>query len=161
MLAAHLSALMERNFRRGFRLLLVIACLASPALGQHDSVPFRRGPDHRILVSVLVDGKSMQFILDTGAKDTILSKLAVPPGERDALRLQEQVVGFRGMALISAAELRLGKHIWVNQPVHVTDLTAVSKSLGIPVEGILGMDVLSHFKSIRIRFDTLSIELER
>jgi len=141
--------------------LLPLILFASPASGQPDTVPFREGPDHRILVSVLVDGKARQFILDTGAKDTILSENAVPVGERAGLRLQEQIVGFRGMALIRAAELRLGKHVWVNQPVHVTDLTEVSKSLGVRVEGILGMDVLSQFKSIQIRFSSSTIEMEK
>jgi predicted aspartyl protease len=146
---------------RNLHVLWLLVLLASPVCGQHDTVPFHRGPDHRILVSVHVDGKAMQFILDTGAKDTILSKDAVPVEEGAPLRLQQQIVGFRGMALISAAELRLGNHIWVNQPVHVTDLTEVSKSLGIPVEGILGMDVLSQFKGIHIHFDNSTIELEK
>ena len=141
--------------------LLPLILFASPVSGRPDAVPFREGPDHRILVSVLVDGKARQFILDTGAKDTILSENAVPVGERAGLRLQEQIVGFRGMALIRAAELRLGKHVWVNQPVHVTDLTEVSKSLGVRVEGILGMDVLSQFKSIQIRFSSSTIEMEK
>jgi predicted aspartyl protease len=143
------------------RVLLPLILFALPASGQPDTVPFREGPDHQILVSVLVDGKALQFMLDTGAKDTIVSKNAVPVAERAGLRLQEQIVGFRGMALIRAAELRVGKHVWVNQPIHVTDLTEVSKSLGVRVEGILGMDVLSQFKSIHILFSTSTIVMEK
>ena len=148
------------NFRTLLLLGLAIYCL-SPAYGQLDAIRFRRGPDQRILVSVRVDGKAMQFVMDTGAKDTIVSRSALPAQERSGLRLQEQIVGFRGMARISAAELRLGRHVWVNQPIHVTDLTEVSRSLGVQVDGILGMDVLSQFKGIRIHFDTSTIELEK
>ena len=147
--------------RKILRVLWLLILIALPVRSQPDTVPFHKGPDHRILVSVLVDGKARQFILDTGAKDTILSENAVPAGERAGLRLQEQIVGFRGMAIIRAAELRLGKHVWVSQPVHVTDLTEVSKSLGVRVEGILGMDVLSQFKSIQIRFNSSTIEMEK
>jgi len=37
----------------------------------------------------------------------------------------------------------------------------VSKSLGVRVEGILGMDVLSQFKSIQIRFSSSTIGMEK
>jgi len=147
--------------RKILRVLWLLILFVLPVHSQPDTVPFQKGPDRRILVSVQVNGKPLQFILDTGAKDTILSKNAVPVEERAPLRLQEQTVGFRGMAVISAAELRLGNHIWVNQPVHVTDLTEVNRALGVSAQGILGMDVLSRFKSIRIHFDTATIELEK
>jgi Aspartyl protease len=150
-----------------FGLVLLSSC-ASENVSQSKFTPAaiamnkeagRGGP---LIVSInLIDGGSFPFVLDTGCALTCLDKSLEP---HLGLRIGKLNMSLEGEKytgkLYQAPRLYLGDTLLVKTTpyVGIFDCSKISSELGVPVMGILGMDVLRHyciqldFAANRIRF---------
>ena len=86
----------------------------------------------------------LSFVADTGADPTVLDRRAA---QKLGLRAfnSGQVVGLAGVARGESAilpELRLGPVRATNLKVLVSDLSFLEKALHVPIDGMIGIDVL-------------------
>jgi hypothetical protein len=137
--------------------ILLLIFLTGWAAALPVQVPFRfyRG---MILVDATLDGSSrpMQFILDSGAGETVLAKraatelgLTLTAGERI-----RTVHGVENASRAESTHIRLGDSgsaLRFSPNPLVVDLDAESRTLGTAVDGLLGADFF-HGRSIRIDF---------
>jgi len=97
------------------------------------------------IVPVFVNGQGpFRFVLDTAASKTIIDRelaerLGLPEGP-EAMALGAG--GIMPVRLTCLEELRLGELSLRDLEVGIADLSAFREVLDIPVEGILGSDVL-------------------
>ena len=147
---------------------LLSAGLVAPAMGE---APVAQAPavdlmkmnrDARckqVLVTCLINGTPMRMMLDTGATHTVLhteSAARVP----NAQWIDTSHIQFKGNSAqrpkLLRATLLTGPAESPGHPVMVMNLGAVRSMMAEPVDGILGMDILSH---IPFTFDLKSGEL--
>jgi hypothetical protein len=123
-------------------------------------LPFRT-VQSMILVEGKVNGKSVTFLLDTGATRTIVSAKAYGDvGYR--LRLAQragQQPGFVGESISLPVNLELERHTWLARRVSVMNFDGLSSVLGADFDGLLGEDVLREFRSVHIDYRTHQIDL--
>mgnify|MGYP000052908334 CR=1 FL=1 len=114
------------------------------------------------IVPVLVNGQGpFRFVLDTAASKTLIDRELA-----ERLRLPESheamALGAGGLVpvrLTRVGELRLGELSLRDLEIGITDLSAFREVLNVPVEGILGSDVLEgSIITIDYRRRLLSIE---
>lgn len=106
-----------------------------------------------ILVPVrLNNSDTLHFILDTGVSTTILTDPHVPAARQLKSVRRVQISGAgegNGLAASVAlgATLRMGEMTGYNQTIVVLDhdALALSEYVGVPVHGIFGYDIFSHF----------------
>ncbi|MGB8770878.1 MAG: aspartyl protease family protein [Candidatus Korobacteraceae bacterium] len=106
---------------------------------------FRFG--HILLIPTLVDkSESMLFMIDTGAFTNILSTRAAREVTQVRSDPHTQVKGLSGTVSnvyrADKATLEFGHYSQENQDIVTLDLSAVSKSTGTEVSGILGFEML-------------------
>ena len=106
---------------------------------------FRFG--HILLIPTLVDGsKSMLFMIDTGAFTNVLSTRAAREVTKVRSDSRMQVRGLSGAVnnvyRADKATLQFGHYSQENQDIVTLDLSAISKSTGTEVSGILGFELL-------------------
>ena len=113
----------------------------------------------QVLVTSLINGTPMRMMLDTGATHTVLhteSAARVP----NAQWIDTSHIQFKGNSAqrpkLLRATLLAGPAESPGHPVMVMNLGAVRSMMAEPVDGILGMDLLSH---IPFTFDLKSGEL--
>lgn len=118
------------------------------AAGAHEAtVPAQVYAAH-IFVPVRVNGgEATWFVLDTGARETVISK---PVAEKAGLAFQWQngSKGRVGLTAVSTAKNVLLDISGLEIPtgrVAVLDLSFMQQTLGRSVDGLLGYDVISHF----------------
>jgi Aspartyl protease len=105
-----------------------------------------------MLIKVEVNGKPAVMVLDTGSNETIVSSRLVSVKQ---LSSKEPVViakgsGYSGNGMFATAFLSIGPVHPKNCQILVVDLSALSKSLGQEVDGILGMSVLKEFEVVSV-----------
>jgi predicted aspartyl protease len=105
-----------------------------------------------MLIKVEINGKPAAMVLDTGSNETIVSPRLVSIKQ---LSSKEEVVmargsGYSGTGVIATAFLRIGPVHPKNCQILVVDLSALSKTLGQEVDGILGMSVLKEFEIVSV-----------
>lgn len=106
-----------------------------------------------ILVPVrLNNSDTLHFILDTGVSTTILTDPHVPAARQLKTVRRVQISGAGEGASLAAsvalgATIRMGDMTGYNQTVVVLDhdALALSEYVGVPVHGIFGYDIFSHF----------------
>jgi len=114
------------------------------------------------IVQVLVNGQGpFRFVLDTAASKTIIDRGLAErlglPGGPEAMALGAG--GLMPVRLARLEELRLGGLTLRDLEVGVADLSAFREVLDVPVEGVLGSDVLEGLViTIDYRRKRLSIE---
>ena len=101
------------------------------------------------LVPVSIDGRGpFEFILDTGAGTTLLSKALATELEIKITGSKEgQTAG--GKVAVSLAEVRsiaVGEAKIENLPVAITDLSAIGQTVGAKIDGDLGYNFLKNFR---------------
>jgi Aspartyl protease/Tetratricopeptide repeat len=106
---------------------------------------FRFG--HILLIPTLVDGSSpMLFMIDTGSFTNILSTRAAREVTKVRADSRMQVRGLSGAVnnvyRADKATLQFGHYSQENQDTVTLDLSAISKSTGTEVSGILGFELL-------------------
>jgi predicted aspartyl protease len=106
---------------------------------------FRFG--HILLIPTLVDGSGpMLFMIDTGSFTNILSTRAAREVTKVRADSHMQVKGMGGTVAnvyrADKATLEFGHYSQENQDIVTLDLSAISKSTGTEVSGILGFEML-------------------
>lgn len=148
--------------------MLLLAGMVAPAMGE---APVAQAPavdlmkmnqDARckqVLVTCLINGAPMRMMLDTGATHTVLhteSAAKVP----NAQWIDTSHIQFNGNSeqrpKIMLGSLHAGPAESPIHPFMVMNLGAVRSMMAEPVDGILGMDMLSH---IPFTFDLKSGDL--
>jgi len=115
------------------------------------------------IVRVFVNGQGpFRFVLDTAASKTIIDRelaesLGLPEGP-EAMALGAG--GLMPVRLTHLEELRLGDLSLRDLEVGVADLSAFREVLDVPVEGVLGSDVLEGLV-ITIDYRRKRLSLER
>lgn len=107
---------------------------------------------------IQLDGvsKPLNFIMDTGATISVVSKALVEREEmtRYAQTSRLTVYGAAGVAadvpMLLLPRLLLGSHVRPNVPAAVLDMEALNETSGFEQTGIVGGNVLRHF---RVTFD--------
>lgn len=157
-------------------LFLLTAVLAAPGLASAKNCrlkpdrPCDGEPPQRIPLRiyrdffVVAEGRfgdasaSQNFILDTGTRPSIINASLVKH-----LGLVTSPLMFRAFGKVIEAraavipEIELGPIRSVSLPVQVQDLSWFERDLGIPIAGILGLDVLS-MSSFRLDYDKSELE---
>lgn len=132
-------------------------CHAAPKTG---SVPFRQVKS-MILVDAEVNGHHAVLLLDTGATYSVISSQLIGATVKlDALAPSRGGAGSDGDAVSSNAKIVVGANLWFRQPVFVMNLDAVSKRLGVRVDGLLGQDLLRGFQTVTIDYKNHTLTLE-
>jgi predicted aspartyl protease len=105
-----------------------------------------------MLIRVEVNGKPAVMVLDTGSNETIVSPRLVivkQLSSKDAVAMAKGS-GYSGTGVIATAFLSIGPLNPKNCQILVVDLSALSKTLGQEVDGILGMSVLKEFEIVSV-----------
>jgi predicted aspartyl protease len=105
-----------------------------------------------MLIKVEVNGKPAVMVLDTGSNETIVSPRLVivkQLSSKDAVAIAKGS-GYSGTGVIATAFLSIGPLNPKNCQILVVDLSALSKTLGQEVDGILGMSVLKEFEIVSV-----------
>jgi predicted aspartyl protease len=105
-----------------------------------------------MLIKVEVNGKPAVMVLDTGSNETIVSPRVVivkQLSSKDAVAMAKGS-GYSGTGVIATAFLSIGSLNPKNCQILVVDLSALSKTLGQEVDGILGMSVLKEFEIVSV-----------
>jgi hypothetical protein len=128
-----------------------IACRSTDASsnkeadGQPAQIPFRLMNDSLIVVRGTIGGlKDLNIILDTGANPTIISsELAVRLDLHGNTESSVTIGGAREVQSVIVPSIDIGKLHMVSSRVVVQDLRFVQRTLGISIQAIAGLDVLS------------------
>ena len=116
-----------------------------------------------ILLEAEINDKPRMLILDTGAQSTIVDVSALGSVQRFDLEhahVNGNTAGSHGETEASTVDLKLGEKKWSDRVVGVMNLSEVSKRFGVPIDGLLGQDVLQEFSAIRIDYKKHVVELE-
>lgn len=120
---------------------------AAPAV---DTTAMSRDSDHgQVIVNCTMDGVPLRLLLDTGATHTVLHNGVVAEKLPNAYKLDTTGMQITGNAAglrpeIIVIKLGIAGGTRSQHPVLVMPLDGVRSMLKQPVDGILGMDVLSH-----------------
>ena len=110
-------------------------------------VPFDYAQHEIVLKGRFVTGDEMEFLIDTGASDTLIDRRVAA----EQFLSKDGTFNIAAMSGIVAAEnstvkrLELGKLIINDIPVKIIDLSGQSKHLGRKVAGIIGMNVIGRY----------------
>ena len=130
-------------------LLLILAPAPAPI-----DIPFEIAASQPVLlVRALVNGKSALLILDTGAAQTVLRQELV----RDRMRLEASRFPSGGPGLAARgrwtqATVQLGQRVWRDRSVVAMNFDEVAKTYGVPIDGLLGQDILGEFDRVTIDY---------
>lgn len=141
---------------------LVMVLLCSHA-GQAQTRKLKfRNAHSMILVNLAVNGKPVTMMLDTGA---VSSLIAVRLTDVDPYQLAPMPQGRTDQGFVGQAYEVKARFDFAG--VGVPDLTVfagnvdeLSRRAGTRCDGILGLDILRKFKSVKIDYTTQEIELE-
>jgi hypothetical protein len=106
------------------------------------SVPFELFRGNRIVVPARINGHETHVMLDTGASMSSLNRsYARSIGLPEGFKIQAKGAGgITEAELISGLALQIGGYRTQNASVGVIDLTAVERSIGMPITAIVGRD---------------------
>ena len=110
-------------------------------------VPFDYAQHEIVLKGRFVTGEEMEFLLDTGASDTLIDRRVAA----EHFLPKDGTFNIAAMSGMVAAEnsvvkrLEIGKLIINDIPVKIIDLSGQSKHLGRQVAGIIGMNVIGRY----------------
>ena len=116
-----------------------------------------------IMVDVVLDGRAKQFIVDTGASNTVIDKRRIDASVEGDVReaFGTSACGAGGSV---EAEMTIVKSLAVggatvsDLPVAGIDLSGISEKIGAAIAGILGYDFLSQFRvTIDYREETITL----
>jgi hypothetical protein len=125
-------------------------------------IPFVYEPERgAIVLQLVVNGRTAEVLLDTGAACTVLSTdfIGVPGGAAGTARFSSSQPGVRGDGVWMRAALSLGGRDLGRYPVRLMDLSEVSRVYKRRVDGLLGQDVLMRFDAIEIDFRARRLRL--
>src|SRR2546426_10029080 len=134
---------MQRNAPR-LLCLIAIASLgsiwASPT-AVNQSVGVHNGS---VLIPIVLNGKPLSFLLDTGSNRSSIDESVV-----ERLKLQRGATtdvmgnyGVQSLHTVHVKNIKVGGFEFNDQTLVVANLDAVSRAVGVSVDGVLGNDVL-------------------
>ena len=137
----------------GFAVTLCCALLAEPGEGLAKPIDSVQPPPGVILVAATVEGQPATLLLDTGSERTCIDtgfakRLRLTAGHLESIR---QLYGTGTADSIRIGDLRLDSFHLKDMELLSSNLSAISSAVGVPIEGILGSDVLRRFQ-VRIDF---------
>lgn len=98
------------------------------------------------------------FVLDTGTAPSVVNaRTATELGLATRPSMNTTVGKIVPAQAATIREIRLGPVLSVSLPVRVEDLSRLEREIGIPIAGIIGLDVLSK-SSFRLDYDKREIE---
>jgi len=111
-----------------------------------------------LFVDGTVNKKAVQFVLDTGARETILSKSFAEENKLkfDVLSKDKTITGIDGMpakaSIVKVPSFTIGSHVFTSNSTILGDVAAL-QSFGLHKgSAILGMDFFTKFKLVEIDF---------
>jgi predicted aspartyl protease len=134
---------------------------------RQSSIPFTLYNDFLVVATGQIGGatEKLNFVLDTGTAPSILNERSAKglglPISRGTLIAVGQAVN-TGQAMLP--QLDIGPIHVNNLPVNVMDLSHLENSLGMPIAGLIGMDVLGRssfrldYQARQLRFGNVADE---
>lgn len=127
--------------------LLLVTVLLWPSSSMAQDAIQVRVAGGEVLVPVQIEGRSLNFLLDTGSTAS-----AIDPAVAEALGLMSQgkeevLKNFRRIQAdtVEVASLKLGKSSFNRVKLAEINLAPISGAVGTPVDGVLGADILEGF----------------
>lgn len=111
------------------------------------SIPFDYSQHQIIIRCSINDGTEDNFLVDTGASETLIDR-HIAARQYLAKQGEVEVVSASGMVTVQTttiARLKLGKLIANNVEARIVDLAQQSKHLGRHIAGIIGMNLIGKF----------------
>jgi hypothetical protein len=141
-------------------LALVLLC-SHPGQAETRKLKFRNAQS-MIMVDLVVNGKPVTMMLDTGAISSLIAvRLTdLDPHKIAAMRQGRTDQGFIGQAYEVKARFDFAGVGVPELTVFAGNVDELSRRAGTRCDGILGLDVLRKFKSVKIDYTTQEIELE-
>jgi aspartyl protease family protein len=135
-----------------------LSSLLLPAEGEPvdgRSMRFTLASDHQFHVKALVSGTPVEFLVDTGASDVLLSqadarRIGLDPASLSYTQLYRTASGTASGAPVTLAEIVVG-------PIRVTQVNA-SISEGGAEGSLLGMSFLQRLSGYEVSGDTLTLK---
>ena len=141
-------------------ILLLLAVIVSAARAEILSIPVEVR-DGAVFVSVRINANNVTLLLDTGASNTIVDPKAVGVAEAGLVHASFLAEGHTNVSVaVIKLDLQIGKAKFI-VPVVMDKLTVLQTRFGNKVQGLLGNDVLTQFKSVTISYQTKTLELSR
>jgi aspartyl protease family protein len=129
-----------------------------PAQGQQtgpQSVAFPLGEDGHFHVNANVDGHDINFLVDTGASDIVLT-----PADAQAIGLDPANLNY-SMPAMTANGSVMGAPVQINRlqigPIEIMEVPATVNQAAMPVS-LLGMEFLKRLRSWRVENGRLTLE---
>jgi predicted aspartyl protease len=103
-----------------------------------------------MLVRVEVDGKKAVLVVDTGSNHTVMNLGMGDSWPRSLNNITSvyKSSGVTGIAVFGKATLKIGNLTWSNHRIVIADMRELSRMLGQPVDGVLGMDFFGEFELV-------------
>ena len=144
-----------------FIAVLLLASLTALAHTQEVKAKQLQGRSANLFViEVGLSGKACHFIVDTGAAMTMISK---EMGQNTIVIHKYSVVDSTGHDSpidVTHVKLTVGSaKTWVN--AFVSDMAAISRASGMKIDGILGQDLLSQFRSVTFNYRAKTITFQQ
>jgi hypothetical protein len=126
-------------------------------------VPFEHNArQNAILVRATIDQRPALLLLDTGARNSVISREIAGLANED-LRggFSSGGPGFKGEAVTMRTTVRLGGETWHDHPVAVMNLAEVQRVFDGPIDGLLGEDLLCTFAQVTFDYPNKRIVFTR
>jgi hypothetical protein len=97
-----------------------------------------------VLVPVKISDQTFNFLLDTGSSSSVIDPVTAANLGLVSEGTQRIQKNFRDLVadITEVNTLTIGKQAFNHAPLDELTLAPVSKALGIPVDGVLGSDIL-------------------
>ena len=145
------------RMRTSISFILLIAVASAYAA----ELPLAINRKHDVpVVDVKVNGKVARFILDTGSANTLVADDLTSrkaPGRSEFRRDQN---GLEVNGTWWEVDFEIAGRRWPRRTVGVIDLSRVREHYGKDISGLLGVDVLMEFDSVRIDYRRRRLTLE-
>ena len=139
----------------------ILQCQETP-VAQRVTVPFTTAGGNigvpLLLVEATINGKQATLILDSGAQNLTIT-LELASGLRPLGKVEHHGIGGNTESTVVAVQIRLGGVIFPYCLAETQDLRAVSSSLGVKIDGLIGESVLSQFKTVTIDYTNHTVYL--
>lgn len=155
----------DRILRIFVLLVLVLASKASPGTAEEIlKVPFECATGkNAFLIHARIDDKPALLILDTSSPETMLQPgiVGINPAELAKDQRLHAAGAFRASAISREVELRVGNMTWKRWPVKVMDQSQVLSAYLDNPDGVLGLDFLQEFSSVKFDLENKTVTFDR